>query len=389
MERLKTNPNAARILGQIAQFSGISRVDIAKNLGLDKSTITPIMGRLLASGIVEETAQGQASSRGGRRPVELKINANYGCILGLDINCHGFQAVVLNLDGEAIYKESKNFSISGSTLAATVIEITNSINQKLSDQNHQLLGVGIGITGIVNYHEGVILYSDLFKIHEPLPLSELVSAEVDLPVYIENDANCCGWSELAAGKNKNVRNFLCVFLRYWDAADGVKRDAHYGLGLGIILDGKIYHGSNYAAGEFRSLYAENGTDTQFSVSDEDLKDIQNSKALSRISEELAQHINFLVHTLDLTNVVVIDTLRNQDTNMKSITLNAIQNQGLTHQDKISVVETSLGEEVVAYGAAGMVLVRIFNTSLINGNTKSRQPNGLSILIPDNSPVTVL
>lgn len=387
MERLKTNPNAARILGQISQNSGISRVEIAKNLSLDKSTLTPIVGRLVASGIVEETAQGQAGSKGGRRPVELQINANYGCILGLDITCHGFQAVVLNLEGEAVYHESNNLSISGTSLAATVIEISKSINENLSQKGFQLLGIGVGITGIVNYHEGVILHSDLFNIHEPLPLSQQVSLEVNLPVYIENDANCCGWSELSARRKKNGENFLCLFLRYWDAVQGVRAESHYGLGLGIVLDGKIYHGSNYAAGEFRSIYAENGTTNHFSVSDEDLKDIHNSQFLARISDELARHIEFLVNTLDLANVVLIDTLRDQDTNMKSIISDAIRHRWSTYRDtEFQVLESAFGEKEVAYGAADMVLVRIFNASLNNGNSKSQQPNGLSILLPDSTPV---
>ncbi len=95
--------------------------------------------------------------------------------------------------------------------------------------------VGLGTPGSVNSKTGMIAFSaNLY--FENVPFAKLVSDRLGKPVYIENDANAAAYGEYIAGAGKNAENFVAVTLGT-------------GVGGGIIINGRIYSGSNGAAGE--------------------------------------------------------------------------------------------------------------------------------------------
>src|SRR5512145_622792 len=93
---------AARIIRTIWQIPRISRVGIAEHLGLDKSTVTNQVNRLMALGLIKEISEGEAGARGGRRPIHLAIDPSYGRILGIEIQAESCVALVVNLAGEVL-----------------------------------------------------------------------------------------------------------------------------------------------------------------------------------------------------------------------------------------------------------------------------------------------
>ena len=95
--------------------------------------------------------------------------------------------------------------------------------------------VGVGTPGIANSSTGVIEYSNNLGF-ENTPMAELIRKHIDKPVYIENDANAAAYGEYVAGAAKGAKNAVCITLGT-------------GVGGGIIIDGKIYAGSNFAGAE--------------------------------------------------------------------------------------------------------------------------------------------
>lgn len=95
--------------------------------------------------------------------------------------------------------------------------------------------IGIGSPGAINPVDGIVTYANNLNF-DNVPLCELVRARVPKDVYIENDANAAAYGEYIAGAGKGTKNFVAVTLGT-------------GVGGGIIIDGKIYSGSNYAGGE--------------------------------------------------------------------------------------------------------------------------------------------
>ena len=114
---------AARIFRIVWRNPGISRVDIASSLGLDKSTVTNQVNRLIDLGLILETEEGEASSKGGRRPIQLVINRKFGRIIGIEIQLGLYVAVVVDLAGEILGERRGTLAISNDNFADSVLGI--------------------------------------------------------------------------------------------------------------------------------------------------------------------------------------------------------------------------------------------------------------------------
>ena len=99
----------------------------------------------------------------------------------------------------------------------------------------EIISVGIGTPGSVNKDTGAIEFSNNLKFHN-VPAKAMLEERLKKPVYLENDANAAALGEAVAGCGNGVKNFVAVTLGT-------------GVGSGIIIDGKIYRGSNFCGGE--------------------------------------------------------------------------------------------------------------------------------------------
>lgn len=99
----------------------------------------------------------------------------------------------------------------------------------------QVEWVGIGTPGIANSETGIIEYSNNLDFHN-VPIVKWISEATGLPAFVENDANAAAYGEFVAGAAKGARNAVCITLGT-------------GVGGGIIIDGRIYDGSNFAGAE--------------------------------------------------------------------------------------------------------------------------------------------
>ena len=95
--------------------------------------------------------------------------------------------------------------------------------------------IGVGTPGIANSETGIIEYSNNLGFKNT-PMVKYIQETINKPVYIENDANAAAYGEYVAGAAKGAKNAVCITLGT-------------GVGGGIIIDGKIYSGSNFAGAE--------------------------------------------------------------------------------------------------------------------------------------------
>lgn len=98
-----------------------------------------------------------------------------------------------------------------------------------------VVSVGIGTPGSVNKDTGAIEFSNNLQFNN-VPAKQMLEERLNKPVYLENDANAAALGEAVAGSGNGVKNFVAVTLGT-------------GVGSGIIIDGKIYRGSNFCGGE--------------------------------------------------------------------------------------------------------------------------------------------
>lgn len=116
-------------------------------------------------------------------------------------------------------------------MAKMALEAVKNANLTIDD----IEWIGVGTPGIANSETGIIEYSNNLGFNNT-PMVKYIQETIDKPVFIENDANAAAYGEYVAGAAKGAKNAVCITLGT-------------GVGAGVVIDGKIYSGSNFAGAE--------------------------------------------------------------------------------------------------------------------------------------------
>ncbi|MEZ0537612.1 ROK family protein [Caldicellulosiruptoraceae bacterium PP1] len=226
--------NRALVINEIRTNEKINRKKIAQNLGLGLSTVTYIIDELINQNLVFEV--GEADSTGGRKPILLQFNYDYGYTIGIRIKNNLFEIALTNLKPNIISMKRIPFKKgSSSDLVVDLIihEIDNIINSLSSDK--KLLGIGISVSGIVDSNKGKLIFSGLLN-WEQVDFKLTIENKFGIPVYVENDVKAFTQTELWFGYGKEFNNFLVITYGA-------------GIGSGIVINKRIYNGDFGGAGE--------------------------------------------------------------------------------------------------------------------------------------------
>lgn len=237
--------NRSHVLQKLRVSQGISRIEISRQLGLDRSTITNLVNPLLEMSIVKVLSEGTAPSKGGRKPVLLGINEDYGSILGIELQIRTFRAVLTNLNGDILKEWQGEHLIND--LFDSISTIYEQLKPDIEKLTLPLIGIGVGIPAIVDTDRGIVLKATSFNIEN----MEFQSKAVDsfpVPLLIDNDANCCAWGQLERNKGRNLGNFLNIIWKL-HREEGDEPPEEIEIGLAIVINGEVYYGSHSAAGE--------------------------------------------------------------------------------------------------------------------------------------------
>jgi N-acetylglucosamine repressor len=242
--------NRQIVLNYVREREPISRAEIARETALQRSTISAIVEDLKSEGLVEEVGEGE--STGGRRPTLLKLRAAEPIALGVSITPTCTTIAVSDLAGRVIDQEE--FLTDADKTINQVIEVVREFTTRYKGS---IEAVGVSLPGLVDPSTGTALYIPYF-LWRDLPISEMISSAVGLPVVIDNDANAVALAELWFGRPEvnDARDFILVLV-----AEGV--------GTGIIFDGQVYRGQRGAAGEFGHMVIGRGAPVPCSCGSDD------------------------------------------------------------------------------------------------------------------------
>ena len=356
--------NTSNVLKTIWMNNGISRIEIARKLKLDKSTVTVIVSNLLEKKSVFEVEEGEAGPRGGRKPVKLMINKSYGCVAGIEIHPDFYMGVLINLEGEIISSVYRKSHITRENFFTYIDDIMAEL--QISDKPlPPLLGIGLGITGIVNYQKGCIEYSIPLGIQN-FPVTGIIEERFGIPCIIDNDANACCWGEIVFHRTSALKNFMFTLIEFHNASGEEKN--YIGLGIGFVLNGKLHRGQGFSAGEFRSINLDEGS-RQFSIENKRVIHMDHdSSALMEFLDELSRHMAFLINTLNLDHIFLGGDIVKYKEELTPVLESAIAKNWAYRKiikDKCAIYYSTHGKFAVAYGAAGMMINKIFmNKDLI-------------------------
>src|SRR5690242_20825938 len=223
--------NRQIVLNYVREREPISRAEIARETDLQRSTISAIVEDLTREGLIEEVGEGE--STGGRRPTLLKLRAAGPIAVGVSLTPTLTTIATSDLAGRVL--DQQDFLTDPDK---TLNQIVSTVREFNSRYQGSIEGVGVSLPGLVDPSTGTALYIPYFPWRD-LPVSELISKAVGLPVVIDNDANAVALAEVWFGRPEvnDARDFILVLV-----AEGV--------GTGIIFDGQVYRGQRGAAGEF-------------------------------------------------------------------------------------------------------------------------------------------
>lgn len=222
--------NEGLVLSTIYDDGPVSRADVARLTGLTRTTVSVVVEGLLAGGLVREIGRGP--STGGKAPILLEVGEGARLLAGLDLGETAFRGAILNLRGEAVCAVQVPVGESdGERALERVYEL---VDRLLAAAERPVVGLGIGAPGLIDTTVGTVLRAVKIDWRD-VPLGTLLRERYGLPVYVANDSQVAALAEHAFGP---VR-----------AANLVAVKVGHGIGAGLILDGRLFQGDGFGAGE--------------------------------------------------------------------------------------------------------------------------------------------
>jgi len=233
--------NAQLLLSFLRHSGPCSKADLVRASGLSAPTVTNVVAHLASAGLVEPIGEGD--STGGRPPDILRFRAERGCVVGIEICSTAVHFLLADLDGRELGKSQVALSWQSSTPASVCTIAGKAVINLLRNHGQsdkQLLGAVAAVPAIVNVEKGFVLSLSALQGWRGVPLGPMLSDKLRCPTMIENDTNLAAQGEHYRGAVRGEANFVFVTI-----GDGV--------GAGIFLDGRIYHGAQWSAGEIGYL----------------------------------------------------------------------------------------------------------------------------------------
>jgi predicted NBD/HSP70 family sugar kinase len=245
-------PNEVRILRIVRDAGEISRIEIAKLTGLHKTTITDLVGKLIHAGFLEETGAVESRRKVGRRRISLRFRPLAGLVAGVDIGMTRAAVAITDLNAHILQQRTFEYSV-GASAQDVLSEVASTIQTLLTSANlprSQLVGIGIGVQGVIDYPRNILLLSYNKKAWQGESLSALLETRFNVPVYVENDVKTMALGEYLLGAARGTKHFVHIWVGE-------------GVGAGIMINGQLLHGITSSAGEigfneleFSRYYAE-------------------------------------------------------------------------------------------------------------------------------------
>ena len=222
-----------KILGLCINDGDFSLADLSKELGTSIPTTTKLVEELLEEGLLEEL--GKQGTTGGRRPSIFGLNPSAGYFVGVDIRRKFISYAVTDFKGSTIvYHAQLTYAVQNSedSFIGLASFLKKSMKESGIDSN-KVLAYGFNLTGRVNNQTG---YCFSYFIGEDKPIASVLERELDRPVFIENDSRAMTYGEYIEGVAKDEKNMLFL-------------NVAWGLGMGMIVDGKLSYGKSGFSGE--------------------------------------------------------------------------------------------------------------------------------------------
>jgi predicted NBD/HSP70 family sugar kinase len=236
--------NKHRILNRIFREGRCSRFYLARSLNINSTTTGNYVDDFLQQGVLLEDHA--APTRRGRPPVPVWLNPDHGRFLGVDFEALRVRTVLTDFAGGIVASKevALRAGVGRDAVLKTVLDAAR--ETALQAKPRRLFAVGVAAPGHVDLVRGRVVRYLLLPEFEDVPLLDVFRRQFPCPIFVEENIRALTLAEMLRGAGRGHRNFVCVAARS-------------GIGMGIVIDGRIYTGSAGLAGRLgRTLFPLDG-----------------------------------------------------------------------------------------------------------------------------------
>jgi len=231
---IKSYINKIKIIKNLYLNGSNTANEICNEVGISLPTVNSLLGDLMSSG--EVIKQGRAESQGGRKPELYRLATDAFYVLSVDLSKYTIRLALYNCNHEPAYQK-ESIKINLNNEEETFNLLCTSIDEYLGKTgiaSDKIISIGFSMPGLVDSIGGV---NYTYLRFGNKTLLERLESRFQKKIFIENDARAMTLAEYKFGLDHKYKNVLGIFIGW-------------GIGLGIIIDGKIYQGASGFAGEF-------------------------------------------------------------------------------------------------------------------------------------------
>lgn len=234
LSALKMTKLKKSIIKRITLTGEATIAELSKETDFSIPTVTKMITELIEEGIVFET--GKVDTAGGRRPSLYGINPKACYYLGVEVKKTCLNIGIQDFNNNFV-KLLENISYTLENTRESLASLCSIINQFVDDSNvprAKIIGACINLSGRINSRKG---FSYSYFFFEEKPLSEIIESQINIRTFLENDTRAMTYGEYNCGVVQQEKDFIFV-------------NMSWGVGIGIISNGKLYYGKSGYSGEF-------------------------------------------------------------------------------------------------------------------------------------------
>jgi predicted NBD/HSP70 family sugar kinase len=234
--------NELKVLKTLFEGGPMTRAEVARRLDLTKSTMTNVIGSLIAENLIRDSAMHAGRGKVGRPGIQVGVNAAGAYFIGVELRVGHIKVAALDLDahlvgGRVVVEEG--VPLEPTATLDRLRSVVETHCASVLPQNADIRGICIGLPGFLTL-DGLLLRAPRFGWHH-LPVLRELEARFEWPVVVENDANLAAFAEYYLNQDLRGRDIAMISLTR-------------GVGCGLIQSGKIVRGAHGFSGELGHLF---------------------------------------------------------------------------------------------------------------------------------------
>jgi predicted NBD/HSP70 family sugar kinase len=241
--------NEMNILHLIKEYAPISRIEIAKRIGISQMAVSRLVSRLIEKKFVvvdnvgEEIDSKKSRKPVGRQPTSLYLNKNAAYIVGVDLARETTTIAIADLEGDIAFQKSFQTDLrqNPDSMLSAIVEAIHSCLHSLGLSPERIIGIGVVLPGYVDARRGMLRTSSSLKGWDNFQVKDFFESQFDVETLVEGDFKALTLAEYTLGNGNKCSDMVCLCIT----------DA--GPVAGIICNGQLIRGITDSSGQIGAM----------------------------------------------------------------------------------------------------------------------------------------